>query len=527
MDTLTDNFSDPGPNKEAQQANRLAAVEDVLHTHPGVRETAVIQADGKNVIAFVVPDNEYVDEVLGREAADSKIVGKWRKIFDLSQFSRQATSASVGFNTMGWDSSYTRGAISDDQMHEWVENTVGDILRLKPKSVCEIGCGTGMLVMGVAPHCERYVAVDQSPAVLGRLREQLRTVPEVAKRVEVVERQAARLDLFSENTFDTVVLSSVVQFFPSVDYLTKVLENAIGIVRPGGYVYIGDVRSLPLLQAFASSVELFQAADDLRAEELRNRIRRRVEREPELVLSPAYFLSLRRRNPKISRVDIRPLRGRADNEMTRFRYEAILHIGHDSPEVFNGEFLDWTEHKWGLDEIRSILRQHPDRSIGIKCIANGRIEKDIAAMKILDAADAGYAAGALRQQIEQTVDEGIHPQAFFDLDKEDLGFAVFLSWTACRHDGSYDAFFIPRESLHGIALPAIGWSEPDASEFAHLANAPGQAKIRNELISQLAAHCRQNLPEGLAPSEIALVDMLPRTADGEGAGYELLKSRLT
>ncbi|HWE84982.1 MAG TPA: methyltransferase [Terracidiphilus sp.] len=527
MDRHADSFSDSCPDEWAQQASRRATAEEVLRAHPGVQEAAVIRDSGNNLVAFVVPDNDYVNEVLGRRAAGLTVVGKWRKIFDLSQFSKRATSASVGFNTMGWDSSYTRGAIPAGEMHEWVENTVGDILRLKPRTVCEIGCGTGMLVLGVAPHCERYVAVDYSPAVLGRLKEQLRTVPEVAKRVEVVERQAANLDDFSENTFDTVVLSSVVQFFPSMDYLTKVLEIAVSIVRPGGYVYVGDVRSLPLLQAFASSVELFQAADELSVGELRDRIRRRVEREPELALSPAYFLSLRNTNPKISRVDIRPLRGRADNEMTRFRYEAILHIGHDGAAVFDGEFLDWTEHRWGLDEIRSILRQHANQPIGIRGIGNGRIEKDLAAMQILDVADAGYSAGALRQKIEEKLDEGIHPQGLFDLENEDLGFAVFLSWMACRHDGSYDAFFIPKESLRGMALPAIGWSEPDASEVANLANAPGQGKFRNELIRQLVAHCRQNLPEALAPDEIALVDMLPRAADGEVAEQDLLKARLT
>jgi ubiquinone/menaquinone biosynthesis C-methylase UbiE len=527
MDPLTNNSTDAGLNQEAQRADRLAAIERALLTHPGVHEAAVVQVSGNHVAAFVVPDNEFIDNVLGRAAAGSTIVGKWRKIFDLSQLSKQATSASVGFNTMGWDSSYTRGAIPDEEMREWVENTVGDILWLKPRIICEIGCGTGMLVMRVAPHCERYVAVDQSPAVLERLRQQLRSVPGVAERVEVVESQAAQLDRFGENTFDTVVLSSVVQFFPNLGYLTKVLENAINIVRPGGHVYVGDVRSLPLFQAFASSVELFQAADELSAAELRDRIHRRLDREPELVLSPAYFLSLQNRFPRISRVDIRPLRGRADNEMTRFRYEAILHIGDDNPPIFDGEFLDWTECSWGLNEIRSEMRRRSNQPFGIKGIRNARIEKDLAAMAILDGADAAYTAGELRQRAQKNVDDGIHPQALFDLESEGLGFAVFLSWAACQHDGSYDAFFISKESLQGAALPAIKWLAPDASEFAHLSNAPGQVKFRNELIKQLVAHCRQKLPEALVPDQIALVDTFPRTAGGLVSDQALLRAGLT
>ena len=79
------------------------------------------------------------------------------------------------------------------------------------------------------------------------------------------------------------------------------LEGALRIVKPGGHIYVGDVRSLPLLQVFATSVELFQAADELSAGDLRDRIHRRIERDQELVLSPAYFLSLRNRFPKVSR----------------------------------------------------------------------------------------------------------------------------------------------------------------------------------------------------------------------------------
>jgi ubiquinone/menaquinone biosynthesis C-methylase UbiE len=522
MVTLTDKAGDAGP----QRANQQAVIEDVLDTHPGVREAAVV-CDRDDLVAFVVPDDAFVDGVLGRVTTGSTVVGKWRKVFDLSQLTKDAASASVGFNTTGWNSSYTRGTIPAHEMREWVENTVGDILQLTPKTVCEIGCGTGMLVMQIAPRCERYVAVDFSPAVLERLREQLRTIPAVAARVEVIESRADSLDQLDENLFDTLVLSSVVQFFPNIGYLTKVLENAVNIVKPGGYVYVGDVRSLPLLQAFASSVELFQAPDEMHAGELRDRARRRVEREPELVVSPAYFLSLRHRLPKVSRVDIRLLRGRADNEMTRYRYEAILHVGHETEASFDGEFLDWSERKWALDEIRSMLRQHPNERMGIKCISNARIEKDLAALAILRVADPEYTAGELRHRIEQNVDEGIHPQALLDLETEGLGFAVFLSWAACWPDGSYDAFFIPRRSLEGKTLPAIGWPTPDASKLARKANWPGQAKLRNELIGQLVAHCGQNLPEKLAPAEIVLVDMLPRAADGTLASQELLTFRRT
>ena len=47
-------------------------------------------------------------------------------------------------------------------MREWVQLSVSKILGFAPKSVYEIGCGTGMLLLRVAPSCQRYAAADFS-----------------------------------------------------------------------------------------------------------------------------------------------------------------------------------------------------------------------------------------------------------------------------------------------------------------------------------------------------------------------------
>jgi acyl-CoA synthetase (AMP-forming)/AMP-acid ligase II len=57
-----------------------------------------------------------------------------------------------------------------------------------------------------------------------------------------------------------------------------------------------------------------------------------------------------------------------------------------------------------------------------------------------------------------------------------------------------------------------------------LTNAPGQGKVRNELISQLVAHCSQNLSENMIPREIALVDAVVRSPDGNVNTSALLAS---
>jgi SAM-dependent methyltransferase len=490
------------------------AIEQLLREHPGVEDSAAFQDVRDGWVAFVVPNNAYLDNISGRGDAGSTVLNKWRKTFDLSQLVKAAVDAPVGFNTLGWNSSYTRQPIPPDEIREWVEATVGEILELEPKAVYEIGCGTGMLLMRIAPRCDRYVAVDFSPVVLSRLREQLQMIPDLAERVEVKERKADNFADLDSNSFDTVVINSVAQYFPNVAYLTKVLEGAVNIVKPGGHVYVGDNRSLPLLPAFASSVELFQVADEITSQELRDQIHRRIEREQELVLSPAYFLSLRNRFPKISRVEIRPVRGRADNEMSRYRYEAILHVGYEEAALSEDEFSEWTESRQSLTDIRSSLLQHPNRRINIKHIPNARIERDMTALVGVRDADSSLTTGQMRHHFEKNAGEGIHPQDLMDLEKEDLGFAVYLSWAGCWTDGSYDACFIPAGSTINKTCTAIGWPQPNASEFIRLANAPGQGRLRNEMTRQLLAHCTQTLPKETVLRDITLVHALARTPEG-------------
>lgn len=489
--------------------NRQTTVEGALHMHPGVSESAVVRNGRKGLTAFIVPDDHYMDDVLGRKSAGTAVLNKWRKIYDLSQFTKAAESAPVGFNTVTWDSSYTRKPIPSSDMQEWVQTTVGSILQLQPKIIYEIGCGTGLLLTRIAPQCDRYVAADLSPAVLNNLKNQLRAVPSIANRVELMERTADDFDGLDHNSFDTVVINSVAQYFPNVTYLTRVLENAVKIVKPNGHVFVGDIRSLPLLSAFASSVELFRAEDEVNLAELRDRITRREQRESELVLSPAYFLSLPSRFPKISRVEIWPRCGRADSEMSRYRYNAILHVGQEDKASADVSFHDWTEQEFTLAKIRSMLQQRCE-PLGIRRIGNARIAKDIRVLEALEMVDAARTARQLKREVEQFGTSGLHPQDIIDLGAGDLGFQVQLSWAACHTDGSYDAVFVPTRSVGQRVPLAFRWPEPELSSPMHFANAPGQSKFRADLIKRILLHCEENLPRPLVPEEIVLVDWIPR-----------------
>ncbi len=244
-----------------------------------------------------------------------------------------------------------------------------------------------------------------------------------------------------------------------------------------------------------------------------------------MVISPAYFLRLQQRLSRISRVEIRPLPGYADSEMTRYRFHAILHVGQVGEALPEIEFLDWAERRLSLDGIRTMLQRRPGESIGLKRIQNARLQKDLKALASLRREGPVCTAGELRRQSDQEAETGIHPQSLLDLESEELGFRVSLSWAACLSDGSYDACFVPTQSRGKLASAAIGWPQPEASESVYLANAPGQRIIRSELIRQVNAHCAERLPNEMGPLDIQLVDTLARNADGEVDAAALLAHR--
>jgi aryl carrier-like protein len=110
-------------------------------------------------------------------------------------------------------------------------------------------------------------------------------------------------------------------------------------------VFVGDVRSLPLLEAFHTSVELAKADDSLPPEELQQRVRKRIADEEELILDPAFFTALKEHLPRVSHVEILPKRARVQNEMTRFRYQVVIHVGEQTaPAETLRQSKVWSEY---------------------------------------------------------------------------------------------------------------------------------------------------------------------------------------
>ena len=262
-------------------------------------------------------------------AESAEQVQRWREVHD-ELYGAAPDGPDPAFSPVGWNSSYTGEALDADDLREQVAGTLDRLARLRPQRVLEIGCGSGLLLCGLASLGADYVGIDSSGAAIARLRRHLAAAP--LDGVDLVECVADDLSRFPDRSFDLVVLDAVAQYLPGAEYLERVVAEAGRVCAAGGHVFIGHVRSLPLLDAFYASLEVSRLpASGRSASELRARVARRRREEDELALAPAFFTALRQAIRGITGVEVQVARGWRQNELSGYRYDVTLEIDGDAP----------------------------------------------------------------------------------------------------------------------------------------------------------------------------------------------------
>ncbi|MFI6084307.1 amino acid adenylation domain-containing protein [Streptomyces sp. NPDC051217] len=466
----------------------LGEIEHALTGHPGVARAAVVvrenQDGDKRIVAYVVPKPDAAAADAGAQ------VDEWRRVYDDSY--ADSGDAVLGEDFQLWRSSYDGEPIAREQMLEWQGAAVAQVLRFAPRRVLEIGVGSGLLLARIAGEVEEYWGTDISATVVDRVRAQAEQNG-YGQRVRLSVQSADDTSGLPRAGFDTVVLNSVVQYFPGVDYLDRVLRQAMELLAPGGRVIVGDVRNATTLRVLLTAVQRAahpRASDD----ELRTLVERALLAERELVVAPEWFAAWARGHA--GGVDIRLKAGKAHNELTRHRYEVVLHKEPaDVLDLAGVPAVAWGREVSDLADLggRADRAGGPIRVTGIP---NARLVGEAAAVPSAGAPSAAALSGG-------------------PLDPEELA-----AWA--RRQGRDAVITWSGEAVHGfdaVLLPeprtVSGGFVPGAVAGRARANAPALAKSIGSLLAELPEYVRGRLPDYMVPAAVVPLSEIPLTPSGK------------
>ncbi len=351
----------------------LDEIENCLLTHDKI-EAAILHtlenpmSETKEIVAYIKINNKS----LNRKAMNQNRVDNWLSIYDESysninnRFERDFT---------GWNSSYTGLPIPEQEMSEWLESTTDLIKQFKPQNIFEIGCGTGLVLFNLINHFKEYCGIDFSKESVDYLKDVIEKDKTKYNNVEVYQSSADNIKDIHLEEVDTVIINSVVQYFPGLQYLEQVIVDSIEKIKNSGIILLGDIRNYQLLEDFFRSTELYNLEGEKTIENLNQRIKNGIRKEKELLVDPQYFVSLQKRFQRISHVDIRYKQGIYQTEMNKYRYNVILHIDKETTKKIDKR-LDWDKDANIYEELQKVLKKESPGVLSIDNVPNFYLEED-------------------------------------------------------------------------------------------------------------------------------------------------------
>ncbi|MEV6533998.1 amino acid adenylation domain-containing protein [Streptomyces sp. NPDC051639] len=512
----------------------LGEIESVLTAHPAVSEAVVsVHTTPENTANTANTANtdsaestESAESAAGGErrlvahvvpaahraaARESEQLTEWKEIYETLY--DDAAGAAYGENFAGWNSSYDARPIPLEQMRQWRAATVERVRELGGRRVLEIGVGTGLLMarLAGAPECEEYWATDFSASVIEALRAQTGADERLRGKVRLSCRAADDLDGLPAGHFDTVVVNSVVQYFPHLAYLRSVVEGVLPLLAPGGSVLLGDVRNLDLAPCLQTGVELASRAGQPRpgdGADVWRAVEQRVALETELLLSPALFAAWARELPAVRAVDVRVKRGGAHNELTRYRYEAVLSTAAPALDLSPAPRLVWGRDAASAAGVEAYLRTRRPAAVRLAGVPNRRVHGEWTAMRALRDGAAGLGGAAAHLG-----DSGSAP------DPEELcaageraGYRALPTWSA-EEGRLLDIVFVDPAQVPAGPLTGV-YAGPEVPAGA-CANTPTAFGSTVDIEVVLRAYLQEQLPDYMIPSALMTLAALPLNANGK------------
>ncbi|MBN7773937.1 AMP-binding protein [Clostridium aminobutyricum] len=256
----------------------------------------------------------------------------------------------------GWKNSYSGEDLSAAEMNEYGDNA---LQKLKPylcdsSKVLEIGCASGITMFRIAPFVGKYYGIDLSESILKKNQAYIKE-----KKIQNIVLKYCRADQLKqleEDSFDIIILNSVIQCFNGYNYLKQVIKDIIEAANDKALIFLGDLMDLDLREELIADFRGYAS--------LHNDKNTKTDWSEELFISRAFLEELQAEFPAIAEVEFSSKIHTIENELTRFRYDALIHINKDGRstrkktrlQLAMGNLNNVTET--GLD-----VAYHPNQSV--------------------------------------------------------------------------------------------------------------------------------------------------------------------
>ncbi|GMU95632.1 amino acid adenylation domain-containing protein [Ignavibacterium album] len=393
--------------------------------------------------------------------------------------------------------------------NEWLEQTISRIKELKPTNLLEIGCGGGQLIMQLAPLCKFIAASDFSESSINVLKERIKT----RKDFPAVQLFVARADddlPVPENFFDTVVINSVVQYFPSSDHLIRIINKAVEYLSDDGCLFIGDVQSFSLLENFHLNDQLNHISENETVEDFIKIVKNRIHNEKELVVDPEFFYNLPNINKRISRVEVKLRRGINLNETTQYHYDVFIYTKQKLSINQNFREFVWGKDINNLRTVPELLEKMQSDYIYISGIPNKRISLNIRREREIKAAPNHNKVLSLIDKIPDD-ENSISPEDVWNLAEQcDCIIEILVPGTGDQT--CFDAVFLKDPTIDSYYIRFNKY--PEAS-FDRFCNNPLKNTIEHEISINIKKRLGEILPDYMIPHQIIPIEEFPLTPNNK------------
>ena len=485
----------------------LEEVENAMNKLDHVKTSCVVaKSDGNSaqkLVCYYIADPAVI-KAKERELF-IPLVASWKELYETEYAKTESdNNIDVEFNIVGWNDSFTGQPISAEHMRDWLKDIVQLIMAEKPVNVLEIGSGTGLIYYQLANKIKKYIGTDFSKSSINQIQQQIDKSLNNYCPTQLHVCAAHEVALKADDIIDTVILNSIIQYFPGEEYLTDVIKKSIALLKNNGRIIIGDVRDNRMLALFKLRLQLKKLQQPASIEELKWLIEQEVLKEEELCLSPDYFYQLKTFFPEISHVEIRWKEGLHLNELTLYRFNVIIYVGINAP-VIAPNWINWEDIE-NKESVFPKLKQ--GELVAIKNVPNPRFS------------------------IERVLYNNLQNKAIATvadiskvLNNQDHDLIAVNDFVQSVIAGGYNCRYLLNENLFNINIvfeavqSAIFIQQPyiiNESVYAN-SNTPLYADINALLQKEIKLLLQQSLPSYMVPSEIISLLNLPLNKNGKVA----------